>query len=47
MAPSHDRASGGATVREKPTLEGIGRNTRPRRESRQEPDRSLPGQSRK
>ena len=47
MAPPHDTASGGATVREKRTVELIvaDRNSRPRRETRQEPDRSLPGQS--
>jgi len=47
MPPPHDKASGGATVWEKRTVELIGadRNTRPRREARQEADRSLPGQS--
>lgn len=46
MALPRDRANGGAAVRKKRTLECIiaYRNTRPRRETRQEPDRSLPGQ---
>ncbi len=41
MALPHDTSSGGATVREKRTVELIGAD----RNTRQEPDRSLPGQS--
>jgi|GEM_PF-5974287 len=45
MARSRDRASGGANARENRPVELIDadRNTRPRREIRLEPDRSMPG----